>query len=167
MYSHLNWRLVGSLLLEVTFEGETTFPSTPQPTYSTDIATNNTEPTDLEDGSQSETDENEENKEEEQSNERVQEKEEASVSSFHLYKEAIEVTMHAQFMKNVDESEQYETTETATMGLEEKSQLVEFDGETWVKINELTATRKLQCTYAHSLRKYNSCIVSITLLCVC
>ena len=43
----MNWRLLGSLLLELIFEGESNFPQTPKPTTSTDSPATNANDTDF------------------------------------------------------------------------------------------------------------------------
>ena len=91
---------MGSLLLEVTFEGESTFPQTPLPTFSTDISMQKKNYTKTE----GRTEElrmkkivkgrgGDQNKKSTMSQDK---------NSFYVYKESIEVSMHAELMIEQD-----------------------------------------------------------------
>ena len=161
---------MGSLLLEVTFEGESTFPqTTPQPTFSTEISTPKEEETTQSGvraeelrrgGSQGVEEKTDNGSEQKYSND------EEDISSFLLYKESIEVLMHAEMMVKQDDSisdngEDFmddeeiasSTNTTNVFSSEENQEVYEIAGENWVKKHELDAKRQLQCTFTHTKRK--------------
>ena len=164
-YTHLNWRLLGSLLLEVTFEGESTFPQTPQPTLSTDIPTTPTVKNTTGDGRTEELRMKKIVEETEDKGSSKQERmyKESVSESFLLYKESIEVIMHAELMVEEDletendngekeEDRQTKSRNTSNM-FSAGSRIFEYDETTWVKKHVLDATRQLQCTFSHTKRK--------------
>ena len=166
-YTHLNWRLLGSLLLEVTFEGESTFPQTPQPTLSTDLPTTPTESNPTEDGR---TEELRLKKiVEEKAEDKGSSKQERDTNSFLLYKESIDVIMHAELMVEEDLDSDYDIGEREEDRLSKSrntsnmfsagSQIFEYDETTWVKKHVLDATRQLQCTFSHTKRKFTWSII--------
>ena len=150
--------------MEVTFEGESTFPQTPQPTFSTDISIQSKNDTKTTEGRTEELrlkkivqDQNrDKNKKSTTSHQ--------DKNSFHLYKESIEVSMHAELMieenlildEEVEQQEEEQLTNVTKSISPPKNEIVEFDETTWVKRHNLTAIRKLQCTFAsfaHSISK--------------
>ena len=156
---------MGSLLLEVTFDGEATFPPTTKPTSSTNMPTNNTEHGVLKLGGLKGL-----GKVEGKEGAKEVNVETNDVNSFHLYKESIEVSMHAELMIEEKlllgddvvkqyEDDQFKSTNTANSipsPPPKNEGIVEFDNTNWVKKHNLTAKRKLQCTFAsfaHSISK--------------
>ena len=147
------------------FEGESTFPQTPQPTFSTDIYTkkknNNTK-------TEGRTEElrmkNIVKYEEEKENpdEKSTEAHDIPTDSFHLYKESIEVSMNAELMIQqdlllIDDVEQEEDglkITNVTNASHGNHKVVEVLGTTWIMKHELSTTRTLQCTFTHSKRKF-------------
>lgn len=164
----MNWRLLGSLLLEVTFDGESTFSPTTQPTFSANIPTNKTEREVIKlDGLKDLGREPNELKQKVKSKDgdKKGSNDTGAVDSFHLYKESIEVSMHAELM--IEESpmlgedieQQQEEDHLMSTNVTKKLELVEFEETTWVKRNKLIAIRKLQCTFAHSISKCLFCLI--------
>ena len=152
--------------MEVTFEGESTFPQTPQPTLSTDIPTTPTENNTEGDGR---TEELRLKKIVEEPEDKGSSKQERDTNSFLLYKESIEVIMHAELMVEQDpdtdydigekeEDKQIKSRNTSNMLLAE-NQKFEYDETTWVKKHTLDATRQLQCTFSHTKRKLTCSII--------
>ena len=148
--------------MEVTFEGESTFPQTPQPTFSTDISIQSKNDTKTTEGRTEELrlkkivqDQNrDKNKKSTTSHQ--------DKNSFHLYKESIEVSMHAELMieqdlllsEDVKQEEKFRfKTKNVSNVIPPKNQIIELEGTTWMKKHELDATRRLQCTFAHTKRK--------------
>ena len=167
-YTPLNWRLLGSLLMEVTFDGKATFSPTTQPTFSANIPANKTERevTKLDGlkGLDVELGELKQKVKSKDGDKKVSNGT-GDVDSFHLYKESIEVSMHAELM--IEESpmlgedieQQQEEDHLMSTNVTKKLELVEFEETTWVKRNKLIAIRKLQCTFAHSISKYLFCFI--------
>lgn len=146
--------------MEVTFEGESTFPQAPQPTFSTDISIQKKNNSKIE-GRTEELRLKKIIKDEERKGKNNKGTEQQNTNSFHLYKESIEVSMHAEFMieqdlllsEDVEQEEEQLKTTNVTNAIPPKNKIVELEGTTWVKNHELTATRKLQCTFSHTKRK--------------
>ena len=157
----------------MTFEGESTFPQTPKPTLSTKI------PATVENVTENivkaeelkfkkDVDEKEEDRD---GNEKPYLNEEKDSDSFLLYKESIEVLMHAELMMaddfvlpdDVDEDVGETKDEQTKFRVKPKENgaftsttiapRTNVDGVTWRKKHDLAATRQLQCTFAHTKRK--------------
>ena len=171
----MNWRLLGSLLLELIFEGESNFPQTPKPTTSTDTPTTDANNTEFDIKTEElrlkkivEDDEHDDDSWTKYSKEEDEEEDEEERNSFSLFKESIKVFMHAELMvekdneedDTTDDEEFFErsnTSEPAKSGLK----VYEYYGQQWVKKHGLDATRELQCTYTHNKRKFNVNCVNI------
>ena len=155
---------MGSLLLELIFEGESNFPQTPKPTTSTDKPTTSTNDTDFD----IKTEELRLKKIVEDEDEgswtkysKEDEEEEEEINSFSLFKESIEVFMHAELMVEKEYAEEDDENETenfersnASEPLSSDDTIYEYYGSQWVKKHGLDATRELQCTYSHNKRKH-------------
>ena len=164
-YTHLNWRLLGSLLLELIFEGESNFPQTPQPTTSTDSPTTSGNATEFD----VKTEELRLKKIVEDEDDGVwtkyskeeDEEEEEELNSFSLFKESIKVFMHAELMVEkeefkddaVDDDEYFERSNSSD-SVSSEGNVYEYYGSQWVKKHGLDDTRELQCTYSHNKRKF-------------
>ena len=158
----------------MTFEGESTFPQTPKPTLSTNI------PATVENVTENEVKVEElkfkkdvdEKEEDGDGNEKPYLNEEKDSDSFLLYKESIEVLMHAELMMADDfvlpdedaDDDVGETKDEQTKFRVKPKKNEAFpsttmaprtnvDGVTWRKKHDLAATRQLQCTFAHTKRK--------------
>ena len=157
----------------MTFEGESTFPQTPKPTLSTNI------PATVENVTENEVKTEElkfkkdvdEKEEDGDGNEKPYLNEEKDSDSFLLYKESIEVLMHAELMMaddfvlpdDVDEDVGETKDEQTKFRVKPKKNeafssttmapRTNVDGVTWRKKHDLAATRQLQCTFAHTKRK--------------
>ena len=155
----------------MTFEGESTFPQTPKPTLSTNI------PATVENVTENEVKAEElkfkkdvdEKEEDGDGNEKPYLNEEKDSDSFLLYKESIEVLMHAELMmaddfvlpddvdEDVGETKDEQTKFRVKPKKNEASTTMaprtNVDGVTWRKKHDLAATRQLQCTFAHTKRK--------------
>ena len=159
--------------MEVTFEGESTFPQTPKPTLSTNIPATVENVTDNKLKAEElkfkkDVDEKEEDRD---GNEKPYLNEEKDSDSFLLYKESIEVLMHAELMMaddfvlpdDVDEDVGETKDEQTKFRVKPKENgaftsttiapRTNVDGVTWRKKHDLAATRQLQCTFAHTKRK--------------
>ena len=159
----MNWRLLGSLLLELIFEGESNFPQTPKPTTSTDSPATNANDTEFD----IKTEELRLKKIVEDEDDgtwtkysKEDEEEEEELNSFSLFKESIEVFMHAELMVEkedigedaIDEDEFIDSSNASGL-LSSEDKVYEYYGSQWVKKHGLDATRELQCTYSHNKRK--------------
>ena len=158
----------------MTFEGESTFPQTPKPTLSTNIPATVGNVTENEVKAEElkfkkDVDEKEEDGD---GNEKPYLNEEKDSDSFLLYKESIEVLMHAELMmaddfvlpdEDVDEDVGETKDEQTKFRVKPKKDeafasttmaaRTNVDGVTWRKKHDLAATRQLQCTFAHTKRK--------------
>ena len=157
----------------MTFEGESTFPQTPKPTLSTNIPATVENVTDNKLKAEElkfkkDVDEKEEDRD---GNEKPYLNEEKDSDSFLLYKESIEVLMHAELMMaddfvlpdDVDEDVGETKDEQTKFRVKPKENgaftsttiapRTNVDGVTWRKKHDLAATRQLQCTFAHTKRK--------------